>query len=191
MGLQIEDGIGDAYRAQVNNENQLSTVAVVHELQHHISSTYGRVFQVIGDHTLVSAGTKTILHLTNDDPARNVVISYMRVQYPDSTSLIDASTYFQLGLGTTYGSGGSAVSPVNMSTASGNVATVSSFDDDPIVTGTFTEIDRWYCDNEMMIFNKHGSLILGLGGSLEWRLTTDQDFGLVYARITLMMIARN
>ena len=190
MAIQLEDGIGKGYRAEINNENQLSTVAVVHELQHHISDTYGRVFQVIGDHTLVSAGTKTLLHLTNNDPARDVVVSYMRVQYPDSTSVIDASTYFQFGFGTTYGSGGIEAAPVNVNRASGNVAVVGAYYDDPVISGVFIEADRWYCDNSMTVFNKHGSVILGLGDTLEWRLTTDQDFGLAYVRVTMMMIAK-
>ncbi len=42
----------------------------------------------------------------------------------------------------------------------------------------------------MQVFNKHGSLILGLGDSLEWRLVTDQSSGLAYARITIMMLDR-
>ena len=105
MGFAIEDGTGEGFSARVNEEGQLSVVSVNHELQHHISKVHGRVYQVIGDYTLVGAGTFTLLHLKNDDPARNLIVSYMRIQYPGGDGTIDALTYFQLGFGRTYSSG--------------------------------------------------------------------------------------
>ena len=189
-GLQVEDGTGRGFRAGVTSENQLRTEAEIHELQHHISLNEGQVYQAIGVHTVGSAGKKVILHIRNNDPSRFMVISYMRIQYPGGDGTIDAATYFDCGLDTTYTSGGTEVTPVNMNASSGNVASVVAYDDNPTVGGSFAEFDRLYPDKTMEFFNKHGSLILGFDDTMSWRLTTDQTSGLVYARVTLMMLDR-
>ena len=188
MAFQLEDGTGTGNRATVNSENRLLTTAINHELQHHMSFYDGQVYQVIGDHNLTSSGTKPILHITNTDPDKDLTVSYMRVQYPDSTSVIDMDTYFQLGFGREYVSNGSIVTPVNMNASSGNDAIVECHSSNPVLSGSFNELDRWYCDKSMMTFNKHGSLVLGLGNSMEWRLVTNQTSGLAYVRVTMMMM---
>jgi len=187
-GLQIEDGTGKGFRVGITAENQLLTQAETHELQHHISLINGQVYQAIGTHDLSGAGTKTILHIKNNDPLRNLIVSYMRIQFPGGDGTIDGNTYFQAGFGTVYSSGGTEVIPENMNEKSGNEASVVVYGNAPTMTGTLREFDRWYADKSMMVFNKHGSLILGLSDTLEWRLITDQTTGFIYVRVTMMML---
>ena len=186
MGFMVEDGTGKGYRAGVTSENQLLTQAEVHELQHHISIKKGQVYQVIGTHSLSASGTLPILHIKNEDPDRKLFISYMRIQFIGD-GVIDEETYWQCGFGRTYSSSGTGVTPVNMNKTSGNVASVTSYGNDPVLAGTFEEFDRWHPDKSMMTFNKHGSLILGLSDTFEWRLQTDQSSGFAYCRCTIIM----
>jgi len=192
MGLNIEDGTGKGYQVKVNSENQMETVSVNHELQHHISRHEGTVYQIIGGLTDVWNGTNVVLHINNSDPARKAVISYMRFQCPGpsgSGMLPDNETYFQIGRDTTYSSGGTEATAVNMNLSSGNEASLAAYKDNPAVTGTFTEFDRWYPTHSMMTFNKHGSLILGLDDSIEVRLVTNRpELPNAYCRITIMMM---
>jgi len=190
MGFMIEDGTGNGFRTGVTSENQLLTQAENHELQHHISITQGQVYQAIGTHTLSTSGTKTVLHINNDDASRYLVVSYMRVQFTGGGT-IDENTYFQCGFDTVYNSGGGIITPVNMNAISGNVATVTAYNDNPTVTGSLSEFDRWYGDKNMEVFNKHGSIIMGLNDTIEWRLVTDQTAGVAYARVTMMMLDRS
>lgn len=185
-GFMIESGTGGTNLAGVTDENQLLTQSETHELQHHISIKKGQVYQVIGTHTLSVSGTLPILHIKNTDSIRNLLVSYTRVQFVGDGT-IDEDTYFQLGFGRIYSGGGTITTPVNMNTKSGNVADVVCYGDNPTLTGTFAEIDRWHPDKSMMTFNKHGSLILGLSDTLEWRLVTDQSSGVAYSRVTMMM----
>ena len=127
MGFQIEDGTGTGLRVAVTGENQLSTQAETHELQHHISLNKGQVYQAIGTHTLATSGTKTILHIKNNDPERFLIVSYMRIQFPGGDGNIDEDTYFECGYNTIYGSGGATITPVNMNATSGNIATVTRY----------------------------------------------------------------
>jgi hypothetical protein len=112
----------------------------------------------------------------------------MRLQYPGGDGNIDGLTYFQLGFESQFVSGGVAAIPVNVNSTSGKNASITAYQDNPTVTGTLTGIDKWFPDKSMMTFNKHGSIILGLGDSIEWRLVTDQTTGLAYTRITFMMM---
>lgn len=177
----------------VTKEGNLATRAVVHELQHYYSREKGQVYQVIGDSASITSGTNTLLHIRNDSTTHAMVVSYVRMQAVDlagGTVPPAVGTYFQMGFGTTYTSGGTAVTPVNTNNSSGNTAGVTAYDGKPTVGGTFVEIDRWYPDSDAdeQTYNKHGSVILGKNDALEIRLVTDNTSGTGYCRITFAMI---
>jgi hypothetical protein len=55
------------------------------------------------------------------------------------------------------------------------------------MAGTFTQFDKWYPGaDQMMTYNKHGSLIIGFNDTLEIRLVTDHTAGNALARVTGM-----
>lgn len=191
MGFVIEDP-RNGTTARVNDEGNLNTRAITHSLQHHHSRNDGQVYQVIGDAT-VTAGTNTVLHITNDSDTKWLIGTFIRMQSVDlagGTAPPSANTYFQMGFGTTWSSGGIEVFPTNMNRTSGNEPSITAYDGLPTVTGTFTEIDRYYPDSDadQVTFNKAGSLILGKNDTLEIRLVTDNTSGTAYARVTFVML---
>ncbi len=190
----IRDGGGRGFLAKVNKEHQLKTVAESHSIQHHVSRTAGESYQVIGDFASVAGSTYTVLHLLNTNTVKKVCISYIRIEAVGITgiTLPDADSYFQIGFGTTYSSGGSAVTPVVMNRTSGKASGVTAYDNNPIVIGTFIEFDRWYpeANGVMMNFNKEGSILLGQNDTMEIRFVSDGSTsdGTVYARITFFLL---
>jgi hypothetical protein len=189
----IEDGKGGGYTAEVNSSNQLQTIAEVHELQHHESAQHGNAFQVIGSMTPAS-GTNNVLYLENEHTTLEFAISYIRVQVVDlsgGTTIPSANTYFQFGFENTYTSGGDTTTPVNMNNASSKVADVTAYTNGPTLGGSFTEIDRWYvkADGEMMVFNKHGSIIMPKNKAFIVRLVTDHSAGVAYCRTTFFFLS--
>jgi hypothetical protein len=190
MSIFVEDGTGRGYKLGVTEENQGLVQAEIHELQHHISWNNGQAYQIWGTETAIAAATQTILWVRNDSTTQNFIVSYMRLQVAGEsggTALTSAENYFQLGFGRTYGSGGTEVTPVNMNQASGNVASLTAYHESPTMAGTFTEFDRWYPGSDsMQVYNKHGSMILGLNDTIEIRLVSDHTAGHAYARITGM-----
>ncbi len=189
--MQIQDPTtGDV--ARVSNQGQLKGVVESHELQHQNSWVNENTYQVIGDVTIANA-TTTVLHIKNTDSERKVVISFVRVQAIDpagGTAPPAAANYFQLGINETVSSGGTAVTPVNVNAGSGKTASVTTTDNGPTMGGTFAEIDRWYLDADAgsQIWNKQGSVILGLNDTFSVRFVSDNTSGTAYARITFMMI---
>lgn len=188
MSIFIEDGQGGGNKVGVTSEFQMKTQAESHELQHHISWQAGQCYQILGEITTVAAASETVLHIANDNATMNFIVSYIRLQLAGEsggTALSDVATYFELGFGRTYASGGVAQLPVNMNRTSGNLATLTCYDESAVMAGTFIQFDKWYPGaDQMQTYNKHGSLILGFNDTLEIRLVTDHTAGNALARVT-------
>jgi len=193
MALTIEDGGGSGKLAKVDDEGQMLVVAESQELQHHVARVEQNAYQVIGDFASVNNSTHTILHIKNNDTTKNLAVTFVRLQFLDQaggTALPAAATRFELGFGRTFSSGGTAVTPVNTTAFSSKVASVTCYDNNPTMAGTFTELDRYYVKDEgdSIVYNKQGSIILGLNDTFEVRIVSDHTSGLAYARVTFIMI---
>jgi hypothetical protein len=192
MSLLIGDGEGSGFSAGVTDENQLKTLSVIHSIQHHNSVTDGNAYQVIGDFAAINNSTHTILQLVNDSSVRFTVITYLRISavgLTGGTALPSATNYFQIGFGRTITAGGTAVIPVNMNQSSGNTASVTATDNNPTMTGTFIEADRWYIEANGIenTYYKDGSIVIGVGETMEVRVVSDHTAGTAYARLSFIM----
>jgi len=170
-------------------DGQLSVISESLELQHYVSRVKENTYQVISVDTGITAATETQMHIKNDDPDKLCVISFIRVQAITNTaSKPVVGEYWQLGFGRTVSSGGTAATPVNTFVGSGNTASVTCTGINPTMAGTFTEIDRWYNEsNNIQVWNKQGSIILGLNDTFEARLVSGGT-GEAMCRVTFMMI---
>lgn len=194
MSFKLRDGTGSGNEVEVTEANQLSIVGEQHSLQFHHSFHNAAAYQVVGDFTTINNTTHTILHIKNTSTSRVVAVTYVRIQALDlagGTALPSVNTYFQLGTGTTYASGGTAIIPVNVNFTSGHTADAVVYDNNPTVSGTFIEIDKWFVDIEgnQLIYNKEGSVILGQNDVFEVRVTSDHTSGVAIARVSFVFLA--
>jgi hypothetical protein len=155
-------------------------------MQFHISRNDQRVFQVTGDFVFSGAGTHNVLHVKNTDETRKLYFTYIRVQSIDNGTIPAADIYFQIGKGLTYSSGGTLIAPVNSAFDSGNAPGATVYDNNPTLTGTFVEIDRFYPDKNggWVAYNKEGAVRLGVNDTLTIRYVTAGTAGIAYARAT-------
>lgn len=189
MGLTVEDGKGTGYLAEVNKFNELLVSSNSKPLQHVVSQRDGNAYQVIGDFASINNSTHTILNLKNDSETKNIVITYIRLQTIDlagGTAPPSALNYWQIGKGRTVSSGGTAVTPVNVNFTSGNTSSVTATDNNPTMSGTFTEIDRYYIESEAtpQLYRKEGAIILGKDDAIEIRIISSNTSGTAYTRIS-------
>jgi hypothetical protein len=192
MGFSITDGTGKGYEAKVGSDNRAHVEAKSQSLQHVISKEEGQSYQVIGDFASINNSTHTILHIKNTSSTRYLVVTYIRLQTIDlagGTAPPDSGTYWEIGTGRTVSSGGSAVTPVNMNIASGNSADATCTDNNPTMSGTFTQIDKVYPESEadLITYNKEGALILGKDDTIEIRIASDNTSGEAIARVSFIM----
>lgn len=186
----ILDGTGKGYKAKVGKDNRLWIESKSSSIQHQVSIVDGQAYQIIGITTLGS-GTVTVLHIKNVSNL-NLVITYLRHQLVGAsggTAFPNSSNYFSVRLGRTYVSGGSAATAVNVNAGSGNEADITAYQDNPTLTGTANEIDRWYtkADGDMNTFNKEGSVVIPPSSTFEISYVGDQTGGTIYARVSFIM----
>jgi len=191
MSTIIRDGKGTSVAAQVDSTHRLKTRAVSESKQNTVSTEDGQAYQVIGTATLAAA-TVASLHVKNTSTNKYLVVTYMRHQVVDpsgGTAIPNTSNYFRIALGRTRTGGGSAVTPVNLNSTSGNDAEVEAYANGPTLTGTAGEIDRWYTKSEadMNTFSKEGSIVLGPQGTIELSYIGDQTGGTLYSRLSFFM----
>lgn len=190
MGFQISDGTGNGYGAKVNQDNQLYTLSERHTLRHHYSMRHEEVYNIPGRIDNLAPGTNTILHIKNDSNTKLMVISCIRVQSVDiAYTLPSSGSYFSIGYGTTYSSAGSSVTPKNVNSSSGNTVNATVYED-PTVTGTFSELMRWYVQANGIMYKMDASegFIIGHNDTFEVRLSTESSGGVGYARVTVVMV---
>lgn len=188
----LQSGTGSTNQAGVNSRNQFSVVSEAQSQQHYISLNEEELYSVMGDFATINAATHVLLIVTNDSSADNLYIYGVKVQmldYAGGTALPNVATYFTTGVGQTYTSGGTAVTPVNLNRNSANTADVTAYDNNPTVGGTFTEIDRWYVDAEAGEREclTNGELIIQPRGTFSVRVTSDHTSGVAMAQVIFGM----
>jgi hypothetical protein len=192
MGFVIEDGKGTGKKARVDGANRLVVNARSESIQHYTSQEEENAYQVF---TIVpiSSGTTVALHVTNNDPTLDMVITYVRHQVLSSTATLPSTTdYYKISFGRTYGSGGELIVPVNVFNGSGNLADVVTYCQNPTLEGTAIEIDRWYTKavGDMNSFNKEGSVVIGVGNTIELSYV-GTGTGSLYTRLSFLMMPKN
>jgi len=165
----------DGKTAGVTKDHQLRTQAESHSLAHHIAVEHENVYVISTNYASVTAATNTLLHIVNDDPQRDLVLSQIAVEaITDTASKPVSGEYFQTGFGTTRSSGGTLLTALNTNSNSGKVAAVTAYGENPTVTGTFVEGYRKYHEGSAKETNldvRDGSLIT-LGTAFEIRLVS-------------------
>jgi hypothetical protein len=184
---------GTRNAAHVDTDHRLWVNAKSSSIQHIVSEIEEEAYQVIGIATLGS-GTVVVLHLTNNNPNKHITVTYLRHQVigaSGGTDFPNSSNYFSIRCGREYASGGAEVTPVNMFIGSGNTPDITVYNNNPTLTGTATEFDRWYtkADGDMNTFNKEGSLIIPPNKTIEISYVGDRTGGSIYARISFIMEA--
>jgi hypothetical protein len=181
MGITIEDGLGSGEMAEVF-DNRLRTFAVQDSLMNHLSvePEHQTVYDTVGTITIASGITSAsggiVLFLQNNDPSRFIIIDriYVQVAQPVAASLPQTSTYFSVGFGRTYLSGGTALNMVNENRFTTNTALATAVNVNGAtllgLTGTVTEALRFYpqAGPVFEIVPQAGdSIILTRGNSIE------------------------
>ena len=192
--MKITDGAGGGYGAAVNSNNQLSVNAINETAQHFISHGAGEAYQAWGVTDTLTSATIPILHLKNTSTTKDMVITYVRFQTVDSNETLPAAaSYFQMSFGRTYSSGGTAMTPVNMNTSSGNAAETTAYQSTPVLAGTAVEFDRVYnpADGQQITYNKEGSIIVGPNDTIEFTYVGTSTAGVAYCRCSFYFAVHN
>ena len=144
MGTIQNDYSGPKVGWHIDEDGRGRVLALQQPFQQHVSAVDGDAYQAIAIDTGITAKTQTLLHLRNDSTSKRVVFTYLRMQAVTDVTYPAVTDYFEIGMGRTVTSGGSAATPVNVNSGSGKSAPVTVTAGDPTMAGTFELIDRRY-----------------------------------------------
>lgn len=181
MGYVIEDGKGSTVKANVF-EKRLRTIDVQCSAMNQQSAENASVFDVGAVYGMSSGNSSyTVLHVTNNDPINMLVVDRIYVQYLVQSFRPPTGTgsFFAIGIGTVFNSGGAMLTPVNENRESRELANVTVVTGSGLfLGGTFTQINKnWASASisfaspvEMIIQGSDGN-ILGYLNTMEIQLT--------------------
>ena len=190
--MSLEANIKDSSTGQlarVTKNGQLETRSESASRAHYISHEFGQAYQTHGRTGTLTAATHTVLHIKNNDPSREMVISSIRIQLIGANASNAITDYFEIGFDRTVASGGSTAVTTNLNRKVGTVALVTSTTASPTMAGTFIAMERWYpaASGEQDVFNEDGAIILGLNDTFEIRYVSTATAGIAEARIEFLM----
>lgn len=178
-------------------DNRLRTFAVQDSLMNHMSAEteHQTVYDSFGTIVIASGITGVsggvVLFVQNNDPTRFLVVDRIYVQIAQPATVLPLqSSYFSVGFGRTYTSGGNVIAAVNENRFTTNTAVATVVNSTGAVlglTGTFTESMRFYPQSgpvfEIVPQGSDG-IILTRGNSIE----VDFNAGLLGSGIALAVM---
>ena len=189
--MQIESGIGNGTVAGVDEDNRLLTAAFNIPFPHLIAKDYNKTFMVRGTATPTPGGV-TVLYIENTSASDVVVLNRVILQALPSggTALPNTSAYFTLETDATYGSGGTIVSPVNLSSGSAVVSGVVAYDDGVGLGGTPIEATAiWpYAYAAPVDLELQGGVIILPGKGMAVGYNSDNTGGIVSASVAFSVV---
>lgn len=197
MGITLEDGKGSGGLAQVE-DNRLRATVTACTLSNHITldSKDGGVFTTVGTATITVAGTYYPMFIQNTDPSFLLVFERIIVEIvgvTGGTALPNVGDYFSLLFNSTYTSGGTPITPVNLNRTSTKVANVAAYNNNPVLgVATILESHRWYPPNAQgtafeLIRPETDDIILGRNHTVAIRYITANTGGTVLVTIKFLL----
>lgn len=191
--MKIESGAGNAKEAAVDKHLRLEVQSESASIEHTISKRDGQAYQINGTATVANT-TVVIGHVKNTSSTRAMIINHINWQVLDisgGSAIPNANNFLCIQHGRSFSTGGSAITPVNLKVGSGNAADVIAYDSNPTLTGTATQIDRWYpkASGDHMEFEAYqtGTMIVDPGKEIEFSYVSDHLGGTVFVSLGFTM----
>lgn len=164
----IKDGAGTGNIAEVNNINQLSTVAMTIS-DAAVGADLGVAWAVDGQAAMTSGVERTVLIITNSGTTQvEIGLTFTSVQNNPINSGL--TTIVKTYIGNAAGTGGTPRTPVNKNTKFTTLPNVGVATNSPTITGVDTEVSQFYFQTTDTLQVDYGSsIILNQGGS--YRIT--------------------
>lgn len=187
-GVSIRDG-ATGQAATVDSAHRLKTQSHMETLLERATRA-GEVWSIEDGAETLSAATICLIHIKNTHATKVLVVESIRVQTIDAsggTAQPAAATYFRLAVGRTYGSGGAGSPEVNRRYGANNAVPFTAYNNNPTLSGTAVEFDRWHPNGDANYFEwlPKGALVIQPAGTLEVDIVTDHTGGSALATMVV------
>jgi len=187
--MLIESGTGNGRLAGVDDDNRVLTAAFNIPFEHLIAKDYQRTFCALGQSDTLIAGDNSVLLLENDNENSTIVINRAIFQTVGVT--IGATDAFTLEAESIYGSGGTAVTPVNLSSGSSVTSGCVAYDGDWTLAGAPKLVDTIYpqADKAIIDLDVNGGVLVLPGKAVSIGFTSTGTAGFAKASIYFSVVS--
>lgn len=147
----LESGTGNGKLAGIDDDNRVLTAAFNIPFPHLIAKDYQKTFSVLGTSATLSPGANSVLLLENDN--ENSIIVLNRVILQTSGVTPSDSDYFTLETDSEYSTGGTARTPVNLSSGSSVTSGAIAFEGAFGLTGAPKLVDSIWPQADRAVIN--------------------------------------
>lgn len=189
--MQLESGIGNGKLAGVDADNRLLTASFNIPFEHLIGKDYQKTFYALGTATPIN-GTTNVMYLRNDNQRDYMVISRFILQavgLSGGTAVPNASNYFRIDFDADYTSGGTAVTPVNLTSGSAVVSNVTCYDSGATATGVETGRYYPYADAGVIDLQTEAAVIIPPSKGILISYTGDNTAGVASAQVVFQVVS--
>lgn len=189
--MLLESGTGNGRLAGVDDDNRVLTAAFNIPFEHLIAKDYQKTFCVVATSSTLASGDNSVLLLENDNENSTVVINRAIFQTVGVT--IGATDSFSLEADATYSSGGTAVTPVNLSSGSSVTSGCVAYEGNFGLAGAPKVADVIYppADKAIIDLDINGGVLILPGKAVSIGFTSTGTAGFVKASIYFSVVSND
>lgn len=190
----LESGTGNGRLAGVDGDNRLLTASFNIPFPHLIAKDYQSTFIVSGSTGTMTVGDNSVLYVENDNSDKIIVLNRIILQVNTTSSLATVGDYFTLELDSEYSAGGSAVTPVNLSSGSAVTSGSRCFEGAFSLTGAPKVAETvWAINRQPIVLTIEGGVTVlpGKGISVGYTSTTNTANDVAKASVAFSVVDRN
>ena len=187
--MLIESGTGNGKLAGVDDDNRVLTAAFNIPFPHLIAKDYQKTFTTVGTSATVSVGDNSVLLLENDNEESQLVINRIILQTVGVT--VGADDYFTLEVASEYNGGGTAVTPVNLSSGSSVTSGAVAYEGNFGLAGAPKIADTIYvqADRAVIDLSVEGGIIVLPGKAVSVGFTASGSTGFAKASVAFSVVS--
>lgn len=184
----LESGTGNGKLAGIDDDNRVLTASFNIPFPHLIAKDYQKTFSVHGSSATLSVGDNSVLLLENDNEDNIIVLNRVILQTVGVTP--SASDYFLLETDSEYSTGGTAVTPVNLSSGSSVTSGAVAYEGNFGLTGApkFAATIWPQADKALINLPIEGGVLVLPGKSVSVGYTSAAAVGFVVATVFFSVV---
>ena len=185
----LESGTGNGRMAGVDDDNRVLTASFNIPFPHLIAKDYQKTFSVLGTSATLTTGDNSVLLLENDNENSIIVLNRVILQTVGVTP--SATDYFILETDSEYASGGTAVTPVNLSSGSSVTSGAVAYEGNFGLTGAPKFVDTIWPQADKAVINLpiEGGVLVLPGKSVSVGYSTAGSAGFAKASVYFSVVS--
>lgn len=187
----LESGTGNGRLVGVDDDNRMLTASFNIPFIHLIAKDYQKTFSVLANSATLAVGPNSVALIENDNENSTIVLSRIVLQSVGVAPAV--GSYFTLESDSEYASGGTSVTPVNLSSGSSVTSNVVAYEGAITLTGSPKIVDTIWptVDFGLIDLSLQGGVLVLPGKAVSIGFTSAAAVGFVKASVYYSVVGND